>query len=136
MSPPDIAYIFAAVIALIILGFAGAVLYLIFCGKIELAGILSEPRAPGDSGPAKASLSRFQFLIFTFVIAGLYLILSLESGNFVDIPDSVLVLLGISGGSYLVSKGLAKNGKNGKNGKTGAPGGKSSGATEEASPEP
>ena len=131
MSPQDIAYIFAAIIALIILGFAAAVLYLILSGKIELASILSEPRAPGDSGPAKASLSRFQFLIFTFVIAGLYLILSLESGTFVDIPDSVLVLLGISGGSYLVSKGV---GKNGKSAQTGQPGDTGGGATEGPSP--
>ncbi len=111
MSPQDIAYIFAAVIALIILGFAAVILYQILRGIIPLSGILSEPRAPGDCGPAKASLSRFQFLIFTFVIAGLYLVLSLESGTFVDIPDSVLVLLGISGGSYLISKGVGKNGK-------------------------
>ena len=117
MSPQDIAYIFAAAIALIILGFAAVVLYLILSGRIPLVGLLSEPSVPGDKNGPKASLSRFQFLIFTFVIAGLYLVLSLESGNFVDIPDSVLVLLGISGGSYLISKGV------GKNSKTGGPGG-------------
>lgn len=116
MSPQDIAYIFAAVIALIILGFAAMVLYLILRGKIDLAGLLSEPPSPKDKNGPKASLSRFQFLIFTFVIAGLYLILSLESGNFVDIPDSVLILLGISGGSYLISKGVGKNGQPGGNG--------------------
>jgi hypothetical protein len=55
----------------------------------------------------KASLSRFQFLIFTFVIAGLYLLLSIEAGTFVDIPTNVLGLLGISGGSFLVSKGMS-----------------------------
>jgi len=44
--------------------------------------------------------------VFTFVVAGLYLVLSLESGTFVDIPESVLLRLGISGGSYLVSKGI------------------------------
>ncbi len=130
MSPQDIAYIFAAAIALIILGFAAVVLYLILCGKIDLTGILSEPRVPGDKNDPKASLSRFQFLIFTFVIAGLYLILSLESGNFVDIPDSVLVLLGISGGSYLISKGVGKNGKTGQPG--GAGGGTSEGPNEKA----
>ena len=59
-------------------------------------------------GAAKASLSRFQFLIFTFVIAGLFLMLSIETGAFVDIPQNVLLLLGISGGSFLVSKGVGK----------------------------
>lgn len=61
-----------------------------------------------ESGPTgfKASLSRFQFLIFTFVIAGLFLLLSIEAGTFVEIPTNVLGLLGISGGNYLVSKAV------------------------------
>ena len=100
ISPLFISMVVASVISLVILGFASVVLYKILNGEIELDGIISEP------GKTKASLSRFQFLIFTFVIAGLYLVLSLESGTFVDIPESVLVLLGISGGSYLVSKGI------------------------------
>ena len=56
----------------------------------------------------KASMSRFQFLIFTFVIAGLFLLLSIEAGTFVDIPPNVLALLGISGGTYVVSKAANK----------------------------
>ena len=40
-------------------------------------------------------------------IAGLYLLLSIEAGTFVDVPTNVLGLLGISGGSYLVSKGVS-----------------------------
>ncbi len=60
-----------------------------------------------ESGSSKASLSRFQLLLFTFVIAGLYLILSVEAGDFIEIPQSVLGLLGISGGSYLISKGIS-----------------------------
>tara|TARA_B100002003_G_C13873364_1_gene426871 strand:+ start:346 stop:654 length:309 start_codon:yes stop_codon:yes gene_type:complete len=78
------------------------VLYKILKGEIKMEGIISEP------GHVKASLSRFQYLVFTFVIAGLYLVLSLESGTLVTIPESVLVLLGISGGSYLISKQIGK----------------------------
>jgi len=60
----------------------------------------AEARAP------KASLSRLQFLVFTFVIAGLYLMLSIQAATFVDIPTNVLGLLGVSAGSYVVSKAM------------------------------
>ena len=61
-------------------------------------------------GDKKASLSRFQFLLFTFVVAGVWLTLCIESGTFVEIPNGVLGLIGISGGSYVVSKGISKSG--------------------------
>ena len=107
-SPSDLALYVAVIISLIILGFATVVLYKIVKGEIPLRGIIEEPHEVGGDAKPKASLSRFQFLLFTFVIAGLYLVLSLESGNFVDLPDSVLYLLGISGGSYLISKQIGK----------------------------
>jgi hypothetical protein len=58
-----------------------------------------------------ASLSRFQFLIFTFVIAlSLFLIIvSVNPPAFPPIPGGILALLGISGGSYVVSKGVDAN---------------------------
>jgi hypothetical protein len=63
--------------------------------------------APDVGTPVtKASLSRFQLLIFAFVISGLFLILSIKAGRLVDVPANVLVLLGISTGSYLVSKAV------------------------------
>jgi hypothetical protein len=102
LSPHNLAFIIAVVVSAIILGFAVIILGRIRSGDISLFGIIAEPDGK------KASLSRFQFLLFTFVIAGLYLVLSLESGTFVDIPESVLALLGISGGSYLISKGIGK----------------------------
>jgi len=68
---------------------------------IKLEHLLSEP----GNNP-KASLSRFQLFVFTFVVAGLFLVLSIENGQIIEIPQSVLGLLGISGGSYLVSKGI------------------------------
>lgn len=105
MNPQNIALICFAIISLIILLFAFLVLWKIFKNEISLDGLLAEPPKPGDEKDSgKASLSRFQFLIFTFVIAGLFLLLSIEAGTFVDIPQNVLFLLGISGGTYIVSK--------------------------------
>ena len=78
------------------------VLWKIADGTIDLARLLSEPN--GD-----ASLSRFQFLIFTFVISlSLFLVIvSVKPAAFPpNIPGTVLALLGISGSSYLVSKGI------------------------------
>lgn len=67
--------------------------------RIDLANLLSETGGG-------ASLSRFQFLIFTFVIAlGLFLIVA-HSYSFPQIPTAVLTLLGISGTTYAVSKGI------------------------------
>lgn len=87
----------------IFIGLLGAIiLWLIVIGKINLSQLISEP-----SG--QASLSRFQFLIFTFVIAlSLFLIIVAKTPpDFPDpIPGGILALLGISGGSYVVSKGI------------------------------
>lgn len=95
--------IIGTVVMAIILGMALIVFYQILTDKIKLQGLIEEP------GTDKASLSRFQFLIFTFVVAGVFLLLSIESGTFVDIPESVLGLLGISGGSYILAKGIQAN---------------------------
>jgi hypothetical protein len=113
MNAQLISLISLAVFAIIVLLFALMVLWKIYNDEISLRGLLAEPAdAPTEDARraptyGKASLSRFQFLIFTFVIAGLYLLLSIEAGTFVDIPNNVLGLLGISGGSFLVSKGMS-----------------------------
>lgn len=110
MAAQDIAWWGFVVIAAILLGFAALVLWKIFRDQNSLKGLISEPPLPGqDPETTKASLSRFQFLVFTFVIAGLYLLLSIEAGTFVDIPNNVLALLGISGGTYVVSKTVASS---------------------------
>jgi hypothetical protein len=87
----------------IIVGFlAFMILRLIYSGEIDLSQLISEPT--GD-----ASMSRFQFLIFTFVIAlSLFLVVvsAKDQPHFTEIPATVLTLLGISGSSYLVSKGI------------------------------
>jgi hypothetical protein len=84
-----------------IVGILGAlVIWKIVDGSINLDRLISETN--GD-----ASMSRFQFLIFTFVIAlSLFLVIMAKGGAFPDIPPTVLALLGISGSSYLVSKGI------------------------------
>lgn len=90
-------------IALGFLAFLGlAIMYLIFKGKIDLSNLISEPS--GD-----ASMSRFQLLVFTFVIAAsLFLIIAAPSPPAFpkEIPNGILILLGISASSYLVSKGI------------------------------
>jgi len=90
----------------IALGFLGAVgiaiLYYIFTERIDLSQLISEP-----SG--EASMSRFQLLVFTFVIAAsLFLITASPHPPAFpkEIPNGILILLGISASSYLVSKGI------------------------------
>lgn len=117
-----ISAIVAIAITAVICAIASAIIWALFNGSINLRYLIAEPADPAaqkavqgdgavDPPPAppeipKASLSRLQFLIFTFVIAGVYLVLSLEAGRFVDVPQNVLMLLGISGASYVVSKGI------------------------------
>lgn len=116
IKPSDNAVLGFLAITTIIMGFAGAVLWKIITGEIQLTGIIAEPGEPGEKDETgkqkefgKASLSRFQFLLFTFVIAGLFLMLSIEAGAFVNIPANVLGLIGISGGSFIVSKAVGQS---------------------------
>ena len=99
----DTSYVLMVIIAAEVAIILAVVVYKMLRGDIDLRYLLSEPGAEG-----KASLSRFQFFVFTFVIAGLYLMLCMENGQFVEVPNSALALLGISGGSYLISKGIPK----------------------------
>jgi len=88
-----------AVVVVTLLGFS--VLFLVFKGRIDLKYLIGDVN--GD-----ASMSRFQLLIFTFVIAlsFLYLVTSPQAKGFPEVPANVLILMGISGSSYLVSKGI------------------------------
>jgi hypothetical protein len=92
-----VAMLFGLSIVLLLLSIVSS----IHKGKLDINKLISEP-------DGKASISRFQLFLFTFVIAGLYALLSIEAGRFVEIPDSVLGLLGISGGGFLLSKGIGK----------------------------
>lgn len=85
---------FLAVLALMIL-------LKIWKGDIDLNYLISD-----ENG--WASLSRFQFLVFTFVVAMslFYLIVASTPPKYPVIPKEILALLGISGGSYVLSKGI------------------------------
>jgi hypothetical protein len=132
-----------ALITIILALMAGTVLAAMAKGTINLSKLISE-----DNG--NASLSRFQFLVFTFVIAGSYfMMMVLYTGQFQgltdaaaamkaangdkisaatinlqtsidqvkamftfqlpDIPSGVLGLIGLSGGSYVIAKGIQKS---------------------------
>jgi hypothetical protein len=97
--------ILTIVIGWILAIFIGAlgllILYYIARGRSDLTRLISEPNG-------HASLSRFQFLVFTFVIALSFFLLVVSQAplEFPAIPAEVFALLGISGGSYVVSKGI------------------------------
>ena len=74
-------------------------IWLMYTNKINLSQIISD-------GTGQASLSRFQFLIFTFVIAVGILYLTVKGDGFPVLDQGILVLLGISGASYVVGKSL------------------------------
>lgn len=75
------------------------VLWKIYTGKINLAGLINETGG-------EASMSRFQLLIFTFVISMSLFLIIISNMKFPEIPNGIWALLGISGGSYVVSKGI------------------------------
>jgi hypothetical protein len=86
--------------------FGMVILVEIIRGNIDLKFLLSE----GANG---ASMSRFQLLIFTFVIAlSLFLIVANNPKGFPEIPANILALLGISASTYAVSKGIAAGSSN------------------------
>lgn len=89
----------------ILTGFIGVVAFIIVVkmwkGDIDLNYLISDELG-------YASLSRFQFLVFTFVVAMslFYLIVIGRPPAYPKIPGEILALLGISGGSYVISKGI------------------------------
>ena len=76
--------------------------------KIDISKLLTE-----DGGGA--SMSRFQLLIFTFVIALSFFLIVVCDCKFPEIPANVLALPGISTPTYGASKGIqASSGLKGK----------------------
>src|SRR6185369_3029208 len=92
-----IGWLLTVIIALLAL----KILIKVFRDEIDLEFLISDEN--GD-----ASLSRFQFLVFTFVVAMslFYLIVIKSPPDYPAIPNQILALLGISGGSYVLSKGI------------------------------
>lgn len=95
----------AAWIVVIFIGLTSLlILWYMVTGKINLEKLISE-----DDGTA--SLSRFQFLVFTFVIAmSLFLVIVGQNPPKFpgEIAPEIMALLGISRGSYVISKGIQK----------------------------
>lgn len=93
--------------------FAILVIWKIANGTIDLTHLLSD-----DDG--WASTSRFQLLVFIFVVALSFFLVVVsnvkmrqssgvptEMNGLPDVPGGVLALLGISASSYLVSRGIS-----------------------------
>jgi len=106
-----LAICYAGLVLLFLFGFL--ILAGIATGKIDISQLLSE------SGGG-ASMSRFQLLIFTFVIGLSFFLIVVSTGKFPSpIPSGVMTLLGISATTYGVSKGIQATG--GLQGKGGPP---------------
>ncbi len=97
-------------LSLILISFAG--IFIIFIGLIVawkiLRGEIDVTKVISEEGSDKASLSRFQMLVWTFIVGLSFLYLVILNDAIPDIPNEVLALLGISGGTYLISKGIQK----------------------------
>lgn len=97
-------------LSLIFVSFAGfflifiglVVSWKILKGEINITTLISE----GPSKNDKASLSRFQMFVWTFVIGFGFLYLLILNNEFPAISTEVLALLGISGGTYVISKAI------------------------------
>ena len=97
-----LALCYAGLVLLFLFGFL--ILAGIASGKIDISQLLTE------SGGG-ASMSRFQLLIFTFVIGLSFFLIVVSTGKFPSpIPSEVLTLLGISATTYGVSKGIQATG--------------------------
>ena len=95
--------VIAYIIVILVFFFGFMVLIAMATNKIDLSGLLCE------GSENKASMSRFQLLIFTFVIAFSLVLLILSNGpqlKFPEVPSGILLLLGISASTYAVSKGI------------------------------
>lgn len=92
-------------LCVIVFLFGFVILLGIATGEIDISTLLSE------SGGG-ASMSRFQLMIFTFVIALSLFFLVANGKAFPPIPAEVLTLLGISATTYGVSKGIQASNPN------------------------
>lgn len=100
MKKVQLALAYAMLVLLFLLGFF--VIAAIASGKIDISSLLAE----GTGDASKASMSRFQLLIFTFVIGISFFLVVLCDCKLPEVPNQVLTLLGISASTYGVSKGI------------------------------
>ena len=95
----DLATAVQWILVIFLAGVALIILIKMYNGKIPLNMLISE-------ADGKASLSRFQFLLFTFGVVGIWIVLCFKKSELVEISNGVLGLIGISGGSFVISKGI------------------------------
>jgi len=111
-------------IEIILVSIAGAFLFFIAFllilkmvrGEIDITALICEDKSTdpaASEAPGKASMSRFQLLVWTMVIGFAFLFLVIKNTEFPQMGN-VLALLGISGGTYVVSKGIQKSKPSGK----------------------
>jgi len=91
---------------LLVFLFGVVVLAALASGLIDISELIEE-----ESGGT--STSRFQLLIFTFVIGLSFVIVVTCKCEIPSLPANVLALLGVSATTYGVSKGIQFGGKNG-----------------------
>jgi hypothetical protein len=101
-----LAVTYALLVLIFLFGFA--VLAAIASGVIDISKLLED-----DSVAGGASTSRFQLLIFTFVIGMSFALIVASSSKLPDVPTNILALLGISASTYGVSKGIQAGSKSG-----------------------
>jgi hypothetical protein len=98
MDKLKLAIAYGGLIMIFLFGFM--VLAAMASGRIDLSQLLEE------KGTGGASMGRFQFLIFTFVIGMSFFLVVLCGCKMPDIPTNVLALLGVSATTYGVGKGI------------------------------
>ncbi|HVT60820.1 MAG TPA: hypothetical protein VHR45_20785 [Thermoanaerobaculia bacterium] len=102
MDPKDslshLKVIFGYALLFLMFSFGLKILIDMIRGQIDLSQLIS------DQGTA--SISRFQFLIFTFVIAFSFFLVAVSTDSLPPVPGEVLTLLGISATTFAVSKGI------------------------------
>src|SRR5215467_12009179 len=103
MEKAKVALAYGMLILLFMFGFL--ILAAIAIGAINISNILEE-KGPGGSPSGGASMSRFQLMIFTFVIGLSFFLIVISKGDFPEVTAGVLTLLGISATTYGVSKGI------------------------------
>lgn len=114
-TPGDqLAFLVGSVILINVASIGLVVLINMATNRIDLSDLLKEP-------DGKTSLSRLQFLIFTFVISLSLFLITVHNYKFPDkIPPEILTLLGISASTYAVSKGITASAQK-SNGNGGPP---------------
>jgi uncharacterized BrkB/YihY/UPF0761 family membrane protein len=88
-----------AVALVLVFLFGFVILAAMATGKIDISELIEEE----STG---ASTSRFQLLIFTFVIGLSFVVIVACNCKLPDVPANVLALLGVSASTYGVSKGI------------------------------